>query len=231
MKNFSRIWNACLVFGLLVTARAAEPKACVALASPEGIVRLEFGGDEFGTFVPGVFEDGWTMSNLESGQGDKPGKDGVRHGTVTTQSGVEVATELRISPVKDGQKFSYKLTPKAKAKLNSLFVRLNTDASSLIGGRYVADGAEGTFPKELKDVSLKEGDVKSLKVIDPKGNTLVFDFAAASPLVVQDDRQWSEHFIVHIGPRMNDAEEWAAGKSITIEFTLTSPKGITAKDE
>lgn len=194
-------------------------------------MRVEFDGEEFGQMVPGVFEDGWTMSQLEAGQTDKPAADGVRRGTVTAQSGGEVTTELRIAPVKDGQKFSYKLTPKEKMKLNSLFVRLNVAADSLAGGSYVADGEDAKFPKDLDQVSLKEGDMKSLKITDPKGNVLQFDFPAATPLVVQDDRKWSERFVIHIGPRMSDAEDWPAGKSVTIEFTLTSPKGISAKDE
>ena len=52
-----------------------------------------------------------------------------------------------------------------------------------------------------------------------------FRFDAATPVLLQDDRQWGPTFSIRIGPQMNSVA-WPAGKALEIAFTLSAPGGI-----
>jgi len=205
----------------------AAPPSWQAVVSPAGAIRLVYGGREIGSLEPGLYETGWRGASLAPGRpGAAPTVEGIRRGHIRAPGGVPVDTELRTSPVADGLRLSYRLTPQKEIALNSLHVSLAIPVGRLMGGRYVVDSGQAAFPAEFGSVALRSGPMRSLDLVFADGARLQFRFAAPTPVLIQDDRQWGPTFTIRIGPQMDGAAAWPAGKTLTLEFTLTTAGGM-----
>lgn len=213
-------------------AKAVPPASWQALVSPAGAVHLERGGRDIGSLEPGLFEAVWRGASLSPG---KPGAtapaDGVRRGQIRAPGGALVETELRTVPVANGLRLAYRLTPQKELALNSLHVSLAIPVNQLAGGRYAVDGEQGVFPAQFQAVALRAGAMRSLDLIFADGARLRFRFAAPTPVLLQDDRQWGPTFTIRIGPQMDGASPWPAGKALALEFTLTAGGGMKVDDD
>ncbi|HSV73945.1 MAG TPA: hypothetical protein VLH79_09315 [Chthonomonadales bacterium] len=225
-----------LAIGLLaVLAEAAPAQAAPrwkAIVSPAGSVRIERDGQIFGTMDPGLFEFEWRGVGMGPGTvGAAPPAPGQpRAGRITAPGGAIVDVETRVEPAPGGVRFHYRMTPRAALRLNSLHVSLSMPAMVLAGGAYRADGSSGTVPRQFRETGVFSAPIRQLELVGTADRRLAFAFAAETPVLLQDDRQWGPSFSLRMGPQPG-GEEWPAGRALVIDFTLTAPGGIALEHD
>jgi len=218
-----------LLLAVCLTLPAWAAPACQALISTSGTVQFTCRGLVLGTLSPGLFESGWRPASDVTRASDAVPADGSRTGLLKAPGGARVTCLLRSEAVADGLQVQYQLTPQQDVRLNSLHVCLNLAAARAIGGQYLADGAAAQFPAVLKNIGLIAKPMKTLELALPGGTDLTFAFTEATPVLVQDDRQWSKDFSIRIGPQDGAAAVWPAGKTLTLAFTLTAKGGMAVE--
>jgi hypothetical protein len=223
--------SSWVVFVLAVGASAsfaadAEP-AWNALVSPAGSLRLARGGRDVGSLLCGLFEAEWRSASMGAGSlGTRRPSDNVLRSQIRAPGGGIVDTEMTATPDSSGLRLKYRLTPRQPIALNSLHVDLHVPASLLAGRGYTVDGERAAFPAAFQQTGLKSGPVSKLSLQFAEGDELQFQFPEPTPVLLQDDRQWSEHFSVRIGPQLNSATPWPAGKALELAFVLSAARGM-----
>lgn len=212
------------------TACGAVPQT-TGIVSPAGEIRIERAGQEVATLLPGLFEAEWKHASLSAGRAGQAFAGDVHRGKITAPGGTIVDVELRVSPAGGRVGLEYSLTPQADLALNSLHVSLGLPARQWAGGSFSADQHTGALPQEFGKAALHSAPLKSLRVAGNDGADLVLEFAEPTPVLIQDDRQWGETFSVRIGPQLGNGENWPAGKSLKLAFSLTSGDGLTLAED
>lgn len=225
--------TAAAAVAVLITVYAAgrtEPNRSAdtssVLATRTGEASLRVGRRAIGSFTPGLHETGWRGASL-AGTPTKPESEpGVFHGSIRAPGGVIVDVETRITQAQSGAAFAYRLTPREGVRLNSLHVTFDLPSEALAGGSYVADGDVGQFPAQFGPVHLRSQPTRDLRIRTRAGHELRMTFAAPTPVLLQDNRQWGPTFSVRMGPQMDGSETWPAGKPLEIGFTLSAQGGV-----
>lgn len=219
-----------LALGIVERAAAASPQ-WNAVISPAGLVQLQRDDKDVASLVPGLFEVDWKSASLNEGNADQTPADGLHHGKIVAPGGTVVDVELRVTQSGDQADFEYRLTPQANIELNSLHVSLDLPARDWAGGEFIADDQRGSLPSGYTDTVLHTSAVKSLTLSNPAGESLQLDFAQATSVLVQDDRQWGQAFSVRIGTQLDDGENWPANQSLAIRFRLTGSGGMAVEED
>ena len=214
-------------FGLLgALSLAADAEPLTARIGATGEVSLKQGKRDLATIAPGLFEAGWQHAGLSGkpvGEGDD---ESLRQGAITAPSGVGVTCELRPEVGEGELLLQYTLTPQADIKLNALFTSLEFSESALAGGSFTADGEQGAFPKVFGDIQLRSEPTTELALTLATGLELQLAFEQATPVLLQDNREWGPSFSVRIGPQLTEGDTWPAGKALELAFTLTASEGL-----
>jgi len=203
----------------------------IALVAPSGSITLQQGTGTFAVMEPGLFEAVWQGATLQ------PARLGATHegdtytGAILAPSGITVSTTLKLQPQGSGIHLEYHMVPQSAIRLNSLHVGISIPVSHAIGGSYTIDGKQSPFPPNFSSVGLHSGPATSLQLSCPGFAPIIFHFDTPTPVLVQDDRQWGPTFTLRFGPQMDGAQEWPAGKELTIAFTLSSPGGIAVEND
>ena len=197
-----------------------------AVISPVGAVQLQAGEAVIGTLAPGVFESGWHAAALLPAGADAAMMEGLAHGQIRAPSGGRVDVEVHSTRVTGGVHLTYHLTPRSDLRLNSLHVEIPIPAGKLLDGTFTMDGATLPFPTAFAQVVLRAAPTTDLLLDFPDRSRLQFHFASPTPVLVQDDRQWSDSFSLRFGPQDSAAPLWPAGRTYEQEVTLTAPGGI-----
>lgn len=227
MRSYAIAALTCLGAGFGVMPSQGQPTVkWRAVVSPAGSIRVERKGRDFGTLDPGLFEATWQGASLSPGRPGAGTEGNVARGTIRAPGGAVVDSELRIRPQAQGLALAYRLTPRSEVKLNSLHVAFSIPATMLAGGSYVADEQRGGFPVAFDKPGLRSAPTSTLGVTCTDGSRLGLRFAKPTPVLIQDDRQWSPSFTIRIGPQMDGTAPWPAGKTQEIEFVLTAEGGI-----
>ncbi|MBM3493492.1 MAG: hypothetical protein FJX72_04100 [Armatimonadetes bacterium] len=208
-------------------APAADP--CRLRVGATGSVSVRFGRRSFATMEPGLFEAVWRGASLV-GTGARDAA-GVLMGSIRTPSGATVDCETRVTSEQAGARFAYRLTPKAAVRLNSLHIAFSVPAVMLAGGSFTADGEAGAFPTQMREAHLRSKPTKRLELRAPSGAAVTIECDEATPVLIQDDRQWGPSFTVRIGPQMDGETDWPAGKPLDLAFRLTSPGGVQVEQD
>ncbi len=248
------IWAGCAAcaLGQEAAAKAGAAKAGAAAAAewtawiePNGAVHLERGGAPIASLIPGFFDENWNHTQLLPAEKEPPSaaeKGNDSHpGRIRTKSGVIIQTETKASGAPGELALAYTLTPQSDVRCNAMNVEMMLPAHLAIGGSFRVDGGERVaFPPQNDRLILKAGAVRSLELMlggvkgaaAGTGATLRFTFAQPTQALVQDNRQWSEHFAIRFGKGGGKGEVWPAGKSLAVNFTLEAPGGgIAAKPD
>lgn len=223
-SKLAMLW--ILTLATLAGAADVDPR-WRALVSPAGRISLYYKERAVGSLECGLYEAVWRSAAMSPGRvGSSRPTDGVLRSQIRAPGGAVVETQLRLTRQAEGLLLHYQLTPREDVKLNSLHVSIAVPVNLLTGGAYVANEQRSQFPTEFRDVSLRAGSLRSLALVLSDGAELRFGFPEETPVLVQDDRQWSPNFSVRIGPQMGGASVWPAGKSLDLAFTLSAPGGI-----
>ncbi len=214
-----------LLMGCTATGQCRDAARWQALVSPAGQVELFAGRQRMATISPGLFEATWRSAGLGGVQAEGTAGDVLR-GTIRAPGGTVVDSELRAQPSADGLSLAYRLTPREAITLNSLHVAVNLPIRLLAGQEFVADGERGTLPAEFGDVHVRSAPTQSLVLSLAEGRVLRVDLPAATPVLLQDNRQWGPSFSVRIGPQFSEGRQWPAGQPLDLAFTISTPEGI-----
>ncbi len=209
--------------------QTAKAKQCTLRVSASGSVDVRLGRRSFASMAPGLFEVEWQGATM-GGTGSDDGSDVLR-GTIRAPGGTVVDCETRVKQDGVRARFEYRLTPRSAIRLNSLHVAMSVPAANLAGGSYTADGENGVFPSQFGAVHLRSQPTSELTLRSPSGLELTLRFDTPTPALLQDDRQWGPSFTIRIGPQMNGAEPWPAGRSLDLAFTLTSSGGVKVEQD
>jgi hypothetical protein len=215
-----------LLAGACVPGRA---QPLTVLVSPAGQVALSRGRAQVGTLAPGLAEKEWRFAGLGAALSGEPASRELRSGRIKAPGGVQVDCELRPQVTAAGVTLRYRLTPQGDVYLNSLHVALDFAADVLVGGGYTADGETGAFPQTLGDIHLHSARMSDLQLRLADGSDLLLKYEQPTQVLIQDNRQWGPTFSVRMGPQLDAAQVWPAGKPLEIAFTLTATGGVDVK--
>jgi hypothetical protein len=228
LAGMSVLALATLGAAAMADGSAREPGACTVRVAESGSVSVRFGRRAFGTIEPGLFEAVWQHASMAGGSG----RDGdLLRGTIRAPGGTIVDVETRVRQDGDGARFTYRLTPRAAVKLNSLHVNLGMSAGLVAGGSFTVDGETGALPAQLGQPGLRSGPTTDLTIAAPSGRRLRVHLDSPTPVLIQDDRQWGSSFSVRIGPQLDGAADWPAGKPLDLAFRLSAEGGVTVEHD
>jgi len=206
---------------------AAEQKPVTALVSRAGQITLSREGKELATIAPGLFEKEWRGASLSDAPRGAAGGV-VGRGTIQSPGGTRVQSEVEEDIAPDGASatLKYHLVPQADVFLNSLHVSMDFAEAVLVGGEYEADGQRGTFPAKLDQIHLRSAPTQDLRLRLADGTELRLHYDKPTPVLLQDNRQWGPTFSVRMGPQVDAAQAWPAGKALDVVFNLTASGGL-----
>lgn len=209
---------------------AASPN-WAAVVSPAGSVRLQRDGQEVATLTPGLFEKNWQFSTMSEARAGQVVSGRTRHGKIVSATGKVVEVQLQLSTKNEQTHFQYRLTPTVDIQLNSLHVNFTLPTTVWGSGGFTADGTTKKFPATFIGTTIHSGSISALSISARTGASLQLNLDRPTQVLLQDDRQWSEQFSVRIGPQASGEEVWAAGKSLSIAFTLTGDGGLKVEED
>lgn len=232
IRTLSGAMGAAALVCATAAAAPHQAPAWRALVAPSGEVRLERAGREMGTLLPGLFEVPWQGASMSPARpgAQAPGGAPLR-GQIHAPGGAVVDVDTRWSQADGALRMAYRLTPRAAVRLNSLHVGLVVPAERLAGGSWTADGQQGAFPPRFREVGLRSEPTRDLVLRYAGGAALRLRFAAPTPVLLQDDRQWGQTFSIRIGPQSDGATPWPVGTPLEVAFTLTAEGGLDVEQD
>lgn len=217
------------LFAMLSAGHAAP---IIGTVNTDGDLRLMAGADALAEFRIGAFDPGWqwapAIPDRKARKADAP-----QHShafTIRTPGGQVIGVESLILPSDEGVTARYAFAPKTEVPLNSLHVSLELPITAFGGGTWKATGQDGSksgqFPSIGDGACLFSGAVSTLEFTSAKGVSLGIAFPKATPLLIQDNRQWQDAtFSIRIG-RQGSAFLLAPDERTEVAFSLKSPAGI-----
>jgi hypothetical protein len=219
--------------GILLRSVAAAPAA-------NGDWTVEFGADTsarvlrqgapFADLAPGAYSAGWQHAGVGLTEDDlAAAADGEPGGTIHTAAGPRIACRLEVedTPAPDTARLRYTLTPAEAVALNSLHVSLDIPAEALRDAWFRVDATEPRpFPAALEDVHLVSAVCARVEVGFSAEDALIIEFAEPTPVLIQDNRRWGPSFSVRVGPQLDAAEPWPAGRALELDMTLRARRTL-----
>ncbi|NLE54718.1 MAG: hypothetical protein GX617_07265 [Lentisphaerae bacterium] len=203
---------------------AAQPDWTLALNRSTGGT-VKYRDQQIISFTPGLFYPGWTGTSINGFDSSRL-EDSALHGK-TTHNNVTFTSDLALATISDNtQLLSYQLATQQDVVLNSFYVGFNFPASVLLGHNYQIDNQPAkAFPAALDQTRIESGPVTRIAV-ETTGGTVVFSFRQPTNILLQDNRQWSDSFVIRVGNDSNDSP-WKAGDSIAFDLELQFPAPFT----
>lgn len=202
-----------------------------AVGAPSGSVQLLYAGHSLGVLEPGLWTAGWHYVAMGAAKAVPGAPAGTYQGQLATGKTGTIAVTTTITPVTGGLHVQYRFVPEKAIDLNSLHINLTVPVPQLAGGTLLTDGVARTMPVTFHDIGVYSHLTRDFSLISPDQSRLDFHFAAPTPVLLQDDRQWANTFTLRIGPQTDPAVTYPAGVPYLIDMTLTSPAGMAFADD
>jgi hypothetical protein len=201
-----------------------------ALVGKGGRVQLTRGGEKIAEFGAGVYNQSWTSADAAADlrQADSAEK---RHLQIRVPGGGQLSGWAAITGRAEELNARYELTPDQDLALNSLHVGAEFGIATLAGGRWKADERTGTFPEEFGAATVFAGSIRSLAIELPAGGYLRWTFPEPTSVLLQDNRQWGESFVVRIHRSSSPQKPFAKGVPVGIAFTLAAEGGLSIEHD
>jgi hypothetical protein len=182
-----------------------------ALLKTNGEVYIEHKGKEIAKLTPGLFDGSWSGRSVGAASLREGEKDTAR-ATIAAPDGTVVDSVLQWSPIEDGVRLSYTLTPRAEVKLNSLHVSMDLPISHVVGRDIAVDDQRVVAPEQFADTVHLTSKLASAIDVDLNfGRTIHLRFAPETQVLVQDNRRWGPTLSLRIGTSKDPV--WPAGQS------------------
>lgn len=204
----------------LYVAPAMAQEAVVRVSTMgSGSVRVE--GTELMTFAPGLYLEGWQYRSFAV-----PADGGPMVSEMRVEGG-RVVCLAEIEGTDRGFRLTYRMTPEAVIRVNSIHMSFTLPARLWAGASWEAEGTRGEVPVVYESTHLHAapGFVSLLREGQPP---VAFRCLTGQSLLLQDSRQWGDNLEVRVGPSDAGGMEWAAGETvaITVEVDLGMPTEI-----
>jgi hypothetical protein len=218
-----------MLFLALVSAphgRAATAEYDVRLAA-NGAISLAAGASELVVIEPNAHEEGWKAADLSLLPLVQTADPDVMRGKLRAESGGTILFRQRVVSVPGGIQCSYVLKPEAPLRLQTLHVSVEMPVAGLVGSHFAVNGRQvAEVTSVSKATGLWSGDATTLEVSPPGRSPWRFEFARPTRCLIQDNRRWSESFVLRLGPQLPAAVDWPADREAVVEFTLSAPGGM-----
>ncbi len=225
-------WMVMLVSLLWVgrCVMAGADEGLAAVVGKPGRIELSRGRERICDLGAGLFNLQWASADATADSRDA-GSETAHRMRITVPGGGTVSGEAKIVANSGALQAEYVFKPDQDVQLNSLHVAANFEVSTLAGGRWVADGRAGVFPKDFGDTQLFSGKVRSLKLELPTGTHFEFAFPTPTAVLLQDNRQWGPSFVIRLLQSSSPQQPFRKGVPVKIEFALSAPSGVTVEHD
>ncbi|MGI5923897.1 MAG: hypothetical protein ACOX9E_08135 [Lentisphaeria bacterium] len=179
------------------------------------------------SFFPALFYPGWTGAHINSPDCSRL-EDSALHGKIT-HNGVTFTSDLELTTINENtQRLSYKLATQQDVVLNSFYVGFYFPTSILLGHNYQIDERPAKpFPLVLDQTRVESGPVSRI-ALETTCGTIVFSFRQPANILLQDNRQWGDTFVIRVGSDSNNKPR-KAGDVIAFDLDLQLPGAFTLK--
>ncbi len=225
-------WTVMLA-SLLISDRCAVVQADEGLAAvvgKPGRIELLRGRERICDVGAGLFNSQWASAEATT-DSRSAGSEAAHRLRMAVPGGGTVHGEAKIVGDSGALKAEYVFEPDQDVQLNSLHVAANFEVATLAGGRWVADGRSGSFPKDFGDTQLFSGSVRSLKIELPTNTRLEFAFPAPTAVLLQDNRQWGPSFVIRMIRSTSPPRPFKKGVPVKIEFAVSAPGGVKVEHD
>ncbi|MCX7048451.1 MAG: hypothetical protein NTX50_23565 [Candidatus Sumerlaeota bacterium] len=195
-----------------------------AVITKDGAIELTLGSQQVGSLRAGLYDMTWRSTEATGSQKSSDARSNTCALKIKNPSGGDVEGDAVFTLGEGGVIHAvYNFTASQDMTLNSLNVSLTCPTPVLAGGKWKADDKSGVFPAQYKDAGLHSSAMKNLTLDLTGGEALQFTFAAPIATLLQDNRQWSESFVIRIGA---SKVEMKKGQAEKIAFTLAATSGL-----
>ncbi len=217
-----------LLQGVGSWSHAADP--VVALVGQDGRVSASRGTTRICELTAGLFDPQWSSTSA-TGDSQRRVEPPTRALRLAVPGGGEIEGTATISEQRDSLKALYTFVPQQDVALNSLHVAFDFAIATLAGGKWQADDKSGPFPLELGQPGLFSGSIKTLKLDLPKGESLTVRFPQATPVLIQDNRQWGPSFVIRILRSSTSEKPFRKGAKVELAFQLSATDGVRVEHD
>ncbi len=200
-----------------VPARAGED--ALASLGLDGAVRVSAGDAELAVLTPTMASPQWSFSAARPVSWRQHGEQRRffigGHGDQAIVAG-DASLSMRKMPGWVDAHWAF--TAQRDCQYACLVVACSFEQRRYQGGTWQADAKSGTFPRQRGPVVLFAGQVRTLSLTPPGGQTLRLQFTEPTQVLIQDDRQWGATFTVRIG---RGAGTMKAGESYALTCGLS----------
>lgn len=213
-----------LAFCVFISAAcfAGDATALDALVNSSGGLKLSAGSRKVFELTPGAFEPGWKQAQAIGSYKDAGPNADSRPFKVKLGGNNELAGSVEAKQDGDAASFSYSFTPVNDTSLLSTHLNGDFSHAQLEGTSWKADDKEGVFDPKSNVTHIFNGSIKTLKLKTTDGTELRFEFAQPTPVLLQDNKQWTPSFSVRMGPQFGSPAPFKKGETRKVEFKLSA---------
>ena len=179
-------------------------------------------------FRPNYFQPGWTGGELSKLVTKRLYAGEMYAETPAWKTELKLYTALKADSANDTTAtLTYTMTALSDVTLRVFYVGFRFPVANLIGHEYqLDDDPPQIFPAKMDKTHLARKAVSKL-TIGTKFGPIVLRFHKPTKLLLQDDRQWAETFLLRVAPAGEDDKDWKNGdaESFTVDFTM--PAALT----
>ncbi|MBR4899499.1 MAG: hypothetical protein IKZ46_01035 [Victivallales bacterium] len=179
-------------------------------------------------FQPNYFKPGWSGGDLTRLDMKRLNNAEMYTETAAWRTDLKLSCELKADVANDKTTtLNYTLKALSDITLRVFYVGFRFPVEHLVGCPYqVDDDPPQTFPEKLEKIHLARKAVTNLR-IGTKFGPMVFNFHEPTKLLLQDDRQWAECFLLRIAPVGEDDKEWKNGNAESFTVDIITPAPLT----
>ena len=179
-------------------------------------------------FRPNFFLPGWSGGDLTRLDMKRLHNAEMYAETPAWKTDLKLSTELKTNVVNEkATTLNYTLKALSDVTLRVFYIGFRFPVEHLVGCEYqLDDDPPQIFPEKLEKTHLARKAVTNLR-IGTKFGPMVFKFHEPTKLLLQDDRQWAECFLLRVAPAGEDDKEWKNGDAESFTVDVTTPAPLT----
>ena len=179
-------------------------------------------------FNPNYFKPGWTGGDLPALKTKRLYDGEMYSETAAWRTDLKLSSALKADAIDEKTaKLTYTLSALSDITLHVFYIGMRFPVEHLIGCPYqVDDDPQQIFPEKHNQTHLFRKPIQKL-TIGTKYGTLSLKFDKPTPVLLQDDRQWAECFLLRIAPLGEEDHDWKNGDAESFTVDITTPSTLT----
>nr|MCR5382289.1 hypothetical protein [Lentisphaeria bacterium] len=189
---------------------------------------ISFQNTKICSFQPNYFKPGWTGGDLTRLDMKRLNNAEMYTETAAWRTDLKLSCELHADTVNETtSRLAYKLAALSDVTLHVFYIAVRFPVEHLIGCPYqVDDDPQQIFPEKHNQTHLFKKPITKL-TIGTKFGIISLKFDKPTPVLLQDDRQWAECFLLRIAPLGEEDHDWKNGDAESFTLDITTPSTLT----